>query len=94
MDLASIERDWRSRGFSFGVWEDPPGQHWVDYVHDVDELFMVIEGDVELELQGRKWKPRAGEEVLIPARESHSVRTSPRSASRWLYGYQRKSAKN
>jgi mannose-6-phosphate isomerase-like protein (cupin superfamily) len=89
MNLAHIEKDWKSRGFSFGVWEDPAGQTWEDYVHDVDELFMVIEGDVELEMRGRKLKPKPGEEILIPAKVIHSVRTGPASGSQWLYGYKR-----
>ncbi len=90
VDLKRIENDWMKRGFSFGVWNDPPGQVWEDYVHDTDELFMVIEGQVELEMQGRRWTPRAGEEVLIPARVVHSVRNVGEGPSRWLYGYSRK----
>lgn len=88
VNLAKIEKDWRSRGFSFGVWTDPPGQAWEDYTHDVDELFMVVEGEVELEMKGKRLKPKPGEEILIPAKVTHSVRTGPAAGSRWLYGYQ------
>ena len=84
---ALIQKSWASRGFSFGVWTDPPGQTWENYVHPTDELFMVLEGDVELEMQGKKFKPKVGEEILIPANEVHCVRTSAKSGSRWLYGY-------
>jgi len=90
MNLAQIEKDWKSRGFSFGIWEDPAGQRWEGYVHDVDELFMVVEGDVELEMKGQKLRPTPGEEILIPASVTHSVRTSPAAGSRWLYGYKRR----
>jgi hypothetical protein len=38
VDQAAIERSWRERGFSCGLWVDPPGQVWADYVHDTDEL--------------------------------------------------------
>ena len=89
MNLTQIERDWTFRGFSFGIWVDPAGQRWEDYVHEVDELFMVIEGDVELEMNGQRLRPKPGEEVLIPAKVSHSVRTSPVAGSRWLYGYKK-----
>jgi quercetin dioxygenase-like cupin family protein len=69
---------------------DPPGQKWLDFKHDVDELVMVVEGDVEFEVEGDVHRPAPGEEVLIPARARHSVRTLGRAGSRWLYGYRRR----
>lgn len=88
-DQAAVVRDWAGRGFSCGLWTDPPGQVWEDYVHDADELFMVVEGRVELELGGRRRTPPRGEEVLIPARAKHSVRNLGGTTARWLYGYRR-----
>ena len=32
-------------------------------------------------------QPKPGEEILIPARITHSVRTSPAAGPRWAYGY-------
>ena len=82
-----IARDWRERGFSFGQFTDPPGKVWHDFVHDVDELFMVVEGDVEIDLAGLMRKPEIGEEILIPAHTVHTVRNVGETESRWLYGY-------
>jgi hypothetical protein len=28
VDQAAAERSWPERGFSFGLWVDPPGQVW------------------------------------------------------------------
>src|SRR3954469_16677118 len=50
MDLKAIEKDWKTRGFSFGLWIDPPGKRWEDYVHDSDELWMLVEGTMELKV--------------------------------------------
>jgi mannose-6-phosphate isomerase-like protein (cupin superfamily) len=86
-DRAQVERDWRTRGFSCGLWTDPPGQVWEGYVHGVDELLMVLEGELELEMQGRTFKSKIGEEVFIPARVTHSVRNVGGTTVRWLYGY-------
>jgi quercetin dioxygenase-like cupin family protein len=86
---ADVEQDWAARGFSCGLWTDPPGRVWEDYVHDVDELLMLLEGNLELELQGRTWRPVIGEEVFIPAGARHSVRNVGGSTARWLYGYKR-----
>jgi len=57
--------------------------------HDTDELFMVIEGDVELEMDGKKLRPKPNEDILILAHVVHSVRNLGQTQSRWLYGYKR-----
>ncbi|HXV28457.1 MAG TPA: cupin domain-containing protein [bacterium] len=90
MDRVKVEKDWKTRGFSCGLWVDPPGQTWENYSHEVDELLMVVEGELELEMQGKVTRPRVGEEILIPAKVLHSVRNIGRTTSRWLYGYKRK----
>lgn len=87
MDSSQIGREWEKRGFSCDVWTDPPGQVWSNYVHDVDELFMVLEGEVELQMRGKRIRPKVGEEVLIPAQVTHTVLNVGNSTSRWLYGY-------
>jgi cupin 2 domain-containing protein len=89
LQRSQVEQDWLSRGFSCGLWTDPPGQVWEDYTHDVDELLMLLEGELELEMQGRTWRPTIGEEVLIQARVCHTVRNVGPKTARWLYGYRR-----
>lgn len=89
VDREAVARNWRERGFSCGLWVDPPGQVWEDYVHDVDELVMVVDGDVELEIDGKVYRPAPGEELFIPAHARHSVRNLGVATSRWLYGYRR-----
>lgn len=43
--LDKVAQDWKKRGFSCDLWVDPPGRRWEDFVHAVDELVMVVEGD-------------------------------------------------
>ena len=31
-DLEIVAGQWKARGFSFGIFTDPPGQVWKDYV--------------------------------------------------------------
>lgn len=90
VDADKTKADWEGRGFSFGIWTDPPGQTWEDYVHDVDELFMVAEGKVELQMQGKKFCPEPGKEILIPAKVVHSVRNLGQTTAHWFYGYKDK----
>lgn len=87
VDISQVRLDWSSRGFSCDTWTDPPGRRWENYSHASDELFMVLEGKVELELDSKKWCPKKGDEVFIPARAIHSVRNRGTTTSRWLYGY-------
>ncbi len=87
MNIDTVRQNWARRGFSCDLWTDPPGRRWDDFVHAVDELVMVLEGEVEFELEGRTWRPAAGEEIFIPARARHSVRNVGTTPSRWLYGY-------
>ena len=86
-NVDKVEKDWEARGFFGGLWTDPPGTHWENYVHKVDELFMVLEGKVEIEMDGKKWCPEVGEEVFIPANVIHHVRNVGDTTSRWLYAY-------
>lgn len=87
IDPKPYQRDWKARGFSFGIFTDPPGQRWEDFVHETDELWALAEGDMELVLEGTVLHPQLGEEVFIPARAVHSVRTLGPGGSRWFYGY-------
>jgi mannose-6-phosphate isomerase-like protein (cupin superfamily) len=85
--LRTIKADWASRGYSFEYWIDPPGQSWRDFVHQVDELVMLIEGEIELVVDGKTLQPAVGEEVLIPARARHTVTNTGSISNRWCFGY-------
>jgi len=92
VDRHAVAADWRRRGFSCGLWVDPPGQVWADFVHDTDEVVMIVEGKVEFEIGGVIHQPQPGEELLIAAGTRHTVRNLGVTESRWLYGYGREKA--
>ena len=52
MDSDQIKQDWNLRGYSFGIFCDPPGQVWADFVHQTDELLVIAEGEIEVEIEG------------------------------------------
>lgn len=89
VECATVAAEWEQRDFSCGLWTDPAGQEWLDYVHAVDELLMLVEGEIELEMEGRTFKPPIGEEIFIPAGVSHTVRNTGDTTNHWLYGYKR-----
>ncbi|HEY6280733.1 MAG TPA: cupin domain-containing protein [Burkholderiales bacterium] len=90
MNERKVKTDWERRGFIFGIWIDPPGQIWEDYVHGVDELLMLAEGEIELSFLGKTFCPTIGEEILIPAGAGHTVRNIGKTTNRWYYGYKNK----
>jgi len=87
IDRERICTDWASRGFSCELWVDPPGQRWDDFVHPVDEIVVVLAGEMEFEIESRMFHPEEGEELLIPAGAVHSTRNLGQTTSHWLYGY-------
>ena len=89
INRSDIAKDWRSRGFSCGLWIDHAGRVWKDTTHETAELFMAIAGDLELEIAGERIRPSIGEEVLIPNGVSHTIRNIGGKTARWLYGQKR-----
>jgi mannose-6-phosphate isomerase-like protein (cupin superfamily) len=87
---ADVRQRWAARGFSCDLWVDPPGRVWNDFVHDCDELVMLVEGEEEFAVNERKYLLRIGEELLIPAGTTHNARNVGTSTSKWLYGYKRR----
>ena len=51
MNPEQIKKDWNLRGYSFGIFKDPPGQVWADFVHKTDELVVLAEGKIEIEIE-------------------------------------------
>ena len=74
MDQENIKKDWDSRGYSFGIFKDPPGKIWADFVHKTDEIVVLAEGEIEIEIEGKSQQPQIGDEVFIPANVIHTVR--------------------
>ncbi len=87
MNPEQIRENWGSRGYSFGVFKDPPGQVWADFVHSTDELVVLAEGEIEIEIEGKSQQPQVGNEVLIPANSIHTVRNIGEKNNVWYYGY-------
>ncbi len=82
---ASVAEDFKT--FTFGVFNDPPGQVWADFVHETDEFVVLAEGEMLIELDGVFAHCVPGDLVLIPAGTRHSLRTAHTAGSTWFYGY-------
>lgn len=87
VDQSAVSEDWRVRGFSCGLFVDPPGREWNDFVHTVDELVTVVDGRLRMTVNGEQSDLAPGDEVLIPRNALHSVKNIHAGESRWLFGY-------
>ena len=87
MNPEQIRKNWESRGYSFGVFKDPPGQVWADFVHKTNELVVLVEGEIEIEIEGKSQQPHIGDEVFIPANAIHTITNIGKTNNVWYYGY-------
>mgnify|MGYP000568842790 CR=1 FL=1 len=87
VDPQAVAESWRKRGYSCHNFTDPPGHEWNNFVHSTNELLTVVEGRLELTLDGEKMDVGPGDEVFIPRDILHSVKNVHGGTSRWLFGY-------
>ena len=87
MNLNQLNQDLDSRGYFFGIFKDPPGQVWADFVHKTDELVVLAEGEIEIEIEDKLQKLKLGEEVFIPANATLTVKNVGSVGNVWYYGY-------
>ena len=88
-DQGTVAKSWAKDGFDCGLWVDPPGQAWLDFVHSTDERVMVGEGTLDLEVDGVRAILGPGDEAFIPAGAQHSVWNRGSTVARWFFGYRR-----
>ena len=86
IERSEVAKDWNARGFSCGLWIDHAGREWKDATSDTEELFMVMSGELELDMEDQRLRPAVGEEILIPAGVPHTIRNVGGRTARWLYG--------
>ncbi len=89
INRSTVAKDWHARGFSCGMWIDHAGREWAYDAQDSDELFMLMSGDLELEMKGQSLRPSVGEEIRILTGNPHTIRNIGKQTARWLYGQRR-----
>ena len=86
INRSAIANNWHARGFSCGLWIDHSGREWTCHPSQTDELFMLMSGELELEMEDQTIQPSIGEEIRIPAGVSHTIRNLGGTTARWFYG--------
>jgi quercetin dioxygenase-like cupin family protein len=62
----------------------PPGGGPPPHRHDFEEMFSVLEAEIEVTFRGKKAIVRAGETINIPANAPHQFQNKSRQAARLL----------
>ena len=73
LNRETVAEDWAARGYSCGLFTDPPGREWRDFVHATNELVTVLDGRLEMTVGGASCIAEPGDEVFIPAGARHSA---------------------
>jgi len=87
INRSEVAQNWRQRGYSCELFTDPPGREWNNFVHRTNELVTVVEGVLEMTIQGQSFVVEPGDEAFIPRDAVHSVKNVHSATTRWLYGY-------
>jgi mannose-6-phosphate isomerase-like protein (cupin superfamily) len=87
VDQAEVTRTWATRGFGCSIFVDPPGQEWLDFVHRTNELVTVVEGRLEVRVNGVSATLEPGDEIFIPKDGVHDVINKSSGVTKWLFGY-------
>ncbi len=90
INRSEVADRWWREGFDCRLWVDPPGQEWIDFSHAVDEVVLLVQGDLIVELDGSQAHLSNGDEISIPAGVKHSVFNVGTTEARWLYGYRQR----
>lgn len=83
---SKVARDWKARGYSCGLFADPPAREWNDFVHNTNEVVAVVKGKLETKIEGVRFQMGPGAETYSPGGALHSVRNRHTGVTRWLYG--------
>ncbi|MBL1261315.1 MAG: cupin domain-containing protein [Thiotrichaceae bacterium] len=91
MNKEELEKNWTDRGFSFGFGTIKDGDGVNEAVHDdMDELVFMEIGKYEFTVGNDSFIQEGGEEVLIPAGATHSIKNLSEKDSIIYYGYKQK----
>ena len=73
MDLEQLKNKWQEKGLICEVWELSPSDSWSDPGHKTDEFFVLLEGEMNVSYQGKVSNLKIGQEIMVPAKEPHTV---------------------
>jgi hypothetical protein len=86
VDPGEVVRDWIARGYAARAFREPSGEPAHERARDTDHLLTVVEGRLEVGLNGENYVLEPGDELFIPRAAVYQVRNVHRDGTRWLCG--------
>lgn len=75
-----------AEGYSVFEWSDPPRTSYAPHEHDEDQSHWIINGALELTVNGETYTLRAGDRDFLPAHTTHSAFVPGAESVRYLIG--------
>lgn len=90
-DMEKLLAEYKEQGFKCELCTHVPSEGWTspEKGHGADEIYILLEGDMEVDLYGKTHSPTLGEAFRIPAHEPHALRItgSQPSTFYWIYAW-------
>jgi mannose-6-phosphate isomerase-like protein (cupin superfamily) len=81
-----LESKLRSEGFAHTyVWQDRPNAFYTDHTHAALTAHIILDGEMQLTMNGKSETFRAGDRCDVPAGAVHSAKMGPQGC-RYLIG--------
>lgn len=90
IDFEKLKNEWENKGFKCETHETPPGDYWSSDGHESDEIFILLEGELEVSFEGKTYYPTVAQEFRVPANVPHTFKNPGTTANHliWLHAYQ------
>ena len=86
VSLADVKRDWEARGYYTKRYDAEPGWAQEEHYHGFDRLLTVVEGRLEMTIEGQRFVLEPGDEIFMPRRTVNSKRNLHNGFTMLLYG--------
>ena len=92
MDSAKdrVQVRWWRRGFTCNDQRDPHGKKWAVHRHQVDEIVVLLEGQITVKVGQGSHRLHIGEELVVPRLVTHSISNTGPHQAHYLYGFRHK----
>jgi len=87
LSFAEVKQDWTERGYYTRRYDAEPGWAQEDHYHAFDELVTVVEGRLEMTIEGQRFVLEPGDEIFNPGRAVHAMRNLDDGFTMMLYGF-------
>ena len=76
-------------GSQIAIWKNPKGGISAEHTHEYDEYFVVVQGQYDIIIDGKRISVRVGEEYFIPKGTPHGGVSLPRTRTIHAFGGKR-----